>query len=364
MKSYSRVFATWARGRREAVTRPDDRPPGDTDCRNCGASAPGAYCPACGQETRLALPKATQFLRDAAGRYVALDGRMWRTLVPLLLRPGFLTREYLAGRRKRYIRPARLVLVMALLLFAVARYALPENLLDESDTASRPAPASPPAPSSKAQPPQPPAASRPRVSVGTGADAKPTGAAISFDGEPLRISIGGVPVQVGDDLTVHLEPEAGVGGPFTERLARRVEAFNRLERRDKVNEVVNGMLRFGPYALIALLPAFALLMQALHPLRSARHPGRPRRYAEHLVYGAHNHAFVALVGTVASVVQQPPLTLVLVAWTAAYLPWSMRAVYGGRWSGVFARAAVAIVAYAVIFAMAVTGLVLAAVVLR
>ena len=61
-------------------------------------------------------------MRDAAGRYVAFDGRMWRTLVPLLCRPGFLTREYLAGRRRRYIRPARLVLVLAIVMFAVARF--------------------------------------------------------------------------------------------------------------------------------------------------------------------------------------------------------------------------------------------------
>jgi hypothetical protein len=36
------------------------------------------------------------------GRYVALDGRLWRTLGALLFRPGFLTREYLAGRRRRF----------------------------------------------------------------------------------------------------------------------------------------------------------------------------------------------------------------------------------------------------------------------
>jgi hypothetical protein len=50
-------------------------------------------------------------LREAAGRYVALDGRMWRTLIGLFFRPGFLSREYFAGRRRRYIRPARLFLV-------------------------------------------------------------------------------------------------------------------------------------------------------------------------------------------------------------------------------------------------------------
>ena len=59
-----------------------------SQCRNCGATAPGAFCPQCGQETTIALPTARQFLRDAAGRYVAFDGRLWRTLAALLFRPG------------------------------------------------------------------------------------------------------------------------------------------------------------------------------------------------------------------------------------------------------------------------------------
>ena len=88
-------------------------------CRNCGAPAPGNYCPNCGQETRLALPTFATFMREAAGRYVALDGRAWRTLYALVARPGFLTREYFAGRRRRYIRPARLFLVLYLVLFAI-----------------------------------------------------------------------------------------------------------------------------------------------------------------------------------------------------------------------------------------------------
>ncbi len=90
-------------------------------CRNCGAPAPGEYCPTCGQETRLQLPTARVFMREATGRYFSLDGRMWRTLAALLFRPGFLTREYLQGRRRRYIRPARLFLVLSLALFAAIR---------------------------------------------------------------------------------------------------------------------------------------------------------------------------------------------------------------------------------------------------
>src|SRR5450432_407828 len=90
-------------------------------CRNCGAIAPGQYCPACGQETQIALPSVRQVMRDAAGNLVAIDGRLWRTLQALLFRPGQLTLEYLRGRRRYYIRPARLFFVTALLMFATMR---------------------------------------------------------------------------------------------------------------------------------------------------------------------------------------------------------------------------------------------------
>ncbi len=37
-------------------------------CRDRGASAAGACCPACGQETRLALPTVCDLMCDTAGR--------------------------------------------------------------------------------------------------------------------------------------------------------------------------------------------------------------------------------------------------------------------------------------------------------
>ena len=110
------------------------------NCRNCGAAAPGQYCPSCGQETRVALPTVRELMRDAAGRLVAIDSRLWRTLCLLLFRPGMLTVEYLRGRRKRYVRPARLFFVAALLMFAVVRLASgPISVRVPSDAASRPA---------------------------------------------------------------------------------------------------------------------------------------------------------------------------------------------------------------------------------
>ena len=141
----------------DGVAAPADAPAPPSDdptapahaCRNCGAHATGHYCANCGQETRVALPTFGAFMREAAGRYVALDGRLWRTLFALVARPGFLTLEYFSGRRRRYIRPARLFLVLYLLLFAViGLLQSPLDLADEvvfvdSDKAGATNPAAP-----------------------------------------------------------------------------------------------------------------------------------------------------------------------------------------------------------------------------
>lgn len=342
----------WLAARRAAALA-DDRPPGDTCCRNCGADAPGRFCPSCGQETRLALPGATQFLRDAAGRYVAFDGKMWRTLAFLFTRPGFLTREYLAGRRARYVRPARLVLVLSILLFAAIRLTSDADefvvTIDEAPAKVAAAvPVPPPAGKEAAPAPAPPPVPKDR-------------AALDREGEPLRLEAGPASIEIDDRLDVKV---SGLVSPLGQRIAKRFEGFNRLDRGEKLRAIVAGMIRYGPYALVAMLPAFALLMQLLYLGRSTRYPGRPRRYAEHLVYGAHNHAFVALAGVLAVVIPGGLATTILAGWIAVYLVASMHVVYGGRWIGVIARSLVAVVAYAVFFALAVLGLFMVAVLLR
>ena len=52
----------------------------------------------------------SRVLEVVPGRDEEAAGKLWKTLFPLLFRPGFLTRAYFAGRRRRYIGPARLFL--------------------------------------------------------------------------------------------------------------------------------------------------------------------------------------------------------------------------------------------------------------
>ena len=147
-------------------------------------------------------------------------------------------------------------------------------------------------------------------------------------------------------------------------LRKPIARFNALPRAQKVEQIVNGTLRYGPYAMFALLPAFAVLLKVLYLGRRRRYPARPRLYGEHLVFAAHNHAFLFVVGALIGVLPTGILTGLLGLWAVIYLMWSTRAVYGGRWLGIVVRASVLVFAYSILFAFVTIGLVIAAILLR
>ena len=72
----------------------------------CGAALHGPFCHACGERVLdpadLRLPA---FLRHVAEGAFDLDSRLWRTFRELFRRPGLLTAEFMAGRRRPYLHP-------------------------------------------------------------------------------------------------------------------------------------------------------------------------------------------------------------------------------------------------------------------
>lgn len=88
-------------------------------CLNCGTPLSGQYCGNCGQRARSRLISLWELLSDAFGDLFELDSRIWKTLIPLLVRPGKLTYEYLQGRRASFMPPFRTYLVLSILFFLV-----------------------------------------------------------------------------------------------------------------------------------------------------------------------------------------------------------------------------------------------------
>lgn len=81
-------------------------------CRNCETPLQGEYCHVCGQPAHLHRTAFAVF-EDFIHGIAHLDGRTWKTLPRLVFQPGRLTREYIEGKRARYVPP------MALFLFTI-----------------------------------------------------------------------------------------------------------------------------------------------------------------------------------------------------------------------------------------------------
>ncbi|WP_417489771.1 DUF3667 domain-containing protein [Maricaulis sp.] len=88
-------------------------------CSNCGTTLVGPVCHSCGQTAETFHRPIWELLLDVLDGLLGLEGRLWRTLPPLMFQPGKLTRRYLSGARARYVMPFRLYLTASVLFFLI-----------------------------------------------------------------------------------------------------------------------------------------------------------------------------------------------------------------------------------------------------
>jgi hypothetical protein len=94
-------------------------------CRNCGATLLGTCCSSCGQRGDVHVPTTHELVHEALEGFTHSDSRLWRSLRLLWFKPGFLTREFIAGRRETYLPPIRLYLVVSVLCYFVLGWSHP-----------------------------------------------------------------------------------------------------------------------------------------------------------------------------------------------------------------------------------------------
>ena len=330
------------------------------DCLNCGSRLRGQYCGNCGQRSRSRLISLWELVSDAFGDLFELDSRLWQTLIPLMVRPGHLTRDYLEGRRARYMPPFRMYLVLSLLFFVVAFFDPREELglLFE---------------------PQPEVATEPADTDGIGAtettrteadaikqeildDLAEEGIVVDEETEDgWRIDENGIRFTIdGDGDSEGAEDgecniEASDLEDLPAWLARRmtVERLQRICERTRLDDgraLVDNLLDNIPAALIVLLPLMAFVLKALYPLSK-------RYYVEHLLFFVHFHSFFFLILSLqilfmrlAGVLPIPEALAVLTVVVASfyvpvYLFLSMRRVYGQGRIATFLKFIALLVAY-------------------
>ncbi|MGI9222057.1 MAG: DUF3667 domain-containing protein [Woeseiaceae bacterium] len=98
-------------------------------CKNCDTPIEANFCPQCGQKDIELERPLTALLGEVIRETFEVDGRVARTIWTLVRRPGVLTSEFLAGRRRLYSSPLRLYLVVSLLFFLLATWSAGQGML-------------------------------------------------------------------------------------------------------------------------------------------------------------------------------------------------------------------------------------------
>lgn len=90
-------------------------------CLNCGQPLRGDenFCPTCGQQNDTRRVSVKEMITHFLGGFFAFDNLFFRTLKPLLLKPGKVTKDYIEGKRKTFTNPFIFLLHSAIVFLII-----------------------------------------------------------------------------------------------------------------------------------------------------------------------------------------------------------------------------------------------------
>ena len=330
------------------------------NCANCETPLGGHYCSHCGQEAVLHHASTREFLHEFVGHYVALEGKLWGSLVRLLFRPGLLTNEYIRGRRVRFVQPLRLYLSFSLLFFALLKFGGHGVEVGDDDKEETPAAqmamvdqavkhtrqldrlklntpeatagsAAAEAAIAEMQKEQKALAQAPDASAKDQAKAAPAKPA------PVKPAPA-TPASVSEPEEKDHADRHKASDDVDEWLAQRGwdtlrhkwNAIQNMSNEQQKAALQAGFYHYAPYAIFCLMPVFALYLKILYM-------GSGRRFGEHVLFALHTNAFAFLIFSLMLVIRVGLVDFVLWCWLLGYLPWAMRRVYHSSRAGTLLR---------------------------
>lgn len=347
-------------------------PPPRPACQNCGSPLLGEHCYACGQPVKGLVRHFTSIIGDFLDTIFNIDARVFRTLWPLFAKPGYLSNEYFAGHRIRYVSPVRLFVFLSIVTFFVAQVsvdfsgmkvgmdggnediaaaktvqevqqrrdvALAELEKAKRDTSDTPGVAvglDAAATAIKSQADRRIEALQ--AASKAGAPAPPPGLPPPGEGDDT-ISFNDKPWDPKTNpLRISWLPEAA-----NRKLNEQVGHFRDNVRRGEQdpNLIKDAVLSTVPTTLFVMLPLFALMLKIAYAFKR-------RLYMEHLIVALHSHAFLCLAllvlfllmavqdaigameGPVRSFIRLCEVALAI--WMPLYLLIMQKRVYGQGWT--------------------------------
>ncbi|NNC95556.1 MAG: DUF3667 domain-containing protein [Chitinophagales bacterium] len=249
-------------------------------CLNCSSELreTDSFCPSCGQSTKKLKTSFWTLLQEFFGDLFAFDSKFFKSLFPLLFRPGFLSRKYSEGKRASYIPPLRLYIFISFIYFLLLSYMTSSTRveflkLDEDQVAQIDSLLSAPAN------PDSTISMQTDTVYNAGEDPK-----MNFS-----LSEGSSSIAFADVVAMEksgMDPEAIADTIGFESKVGRIAIANVIKLyRTQGAAFFPVLLNSASWMMFVLIPVFALIMKLLY-LRSGYY------YLEHMIFGFHFHAFV------------------------------------------------------------------------
>ena len=91
----------------------------EKNCLNCNAEVQGRFCHNCGQENIEPKESVWDLISHFFKDITHFDGKFFSTLKFLIIRPGFISKEYMVGRRASYVNPIRMYIFTSAFFFLI-----------------------------------------------------------------------------------------------------------------------------------------------------------------------------------------------------------------------------------------------------
>ena len=278
------------------------------NCSNCDTELQGEYCHNCGQSAREYKTSIKQLIHDFFSSYFTIDSKLFRSIIPLLFKPGFLVNKYLAGKRVSFIRPLRMYLFSSLVFFAFISFSNTSNVEVDGQGENLDAVAD----SVRQETSQALneitrgfEAARDDTSDSENNSAQDTIAADNTDENDTSF------------LSIRNNPDDGSGTTLKVEFNALGISRERVLDRSSVSRIAFDSISV---MMFFLLPLFAAMLKLIY-IRSGR------LYVEHLVFVLYNHSFVFLLMTPLFLINNNWVEVPLFMLVLVYLYISMRTVY-------------------------------------
>jgi len=86
-------------------------------CLNCGTELLDRFCGNCGQDSQEFKLSVWRLFGQFFDSITEFDSKFFRSIIPLFFRPGYLTKQFLAGKRKSFLNPIQMYVFCSFIFF-------------------------------------------------------------------------------------------------------------------------------------------------------------------------------------------------------------------------------------------------------